>query len=36
MFKRYKQLIKIEKFSDKMIRFFETEKKNYYKKVFEL
>lgn len=36
MLKRYKQLIKIEKFSDKFIRFFETEKKNYYKKVFEL
>ena len=36
MFNRYKQLIKMEKFSDKMIKFFETEKKDYYKKVFEL
>ena len=36
MFNRYKQLIKMEKFSDKMIRFFETEKKDYYKKVFGL
>lgn len=36
MFKRYKELFKIEKFSDQLIRFFENEKKNYYKKVFEL
>ena len=36
MFKRYKQLRKIEKFSDKFVRFFDKERENYYKKIFEL
>jgi RimJ/RimL family protein N-acetyltransferase len=36
MLKRYKQLIKMEKFLEKFTRFFEIEKKNYYKKIYEL
>lgn len=36
MLKRYKKLLKVEKFSKKFKDFFEKEKKDYYKKIFEL
>jgi len=36
MLKRYRKLLKIKKFSEKLSKFFETEKKQYYKKIFEL
>lgn len=36
MLKRYRKLLKMEKFSDKLIKVFEEEKKKYYKNVFNL
>ena len=36
MFRRYKKLVRIEKFSKKFKKFFEKEKNKYYKKIFEL
>jgi len=36
MFQRYKKLLKIEKFLDKCKKFINTEKKKYYKKIFDI